>query len=131
MSLFGAFDISASGMRTFRTWMDSIADNLTNTRSTARPDEEQFQAKVVIAEAKEGGGVQVREIDQRDDAPNFEYDPTHPFADPATGLVKFASVDMGREMTHLVAAQRGYQASLQTVQYARDAYQAALRLGRG
>ena len=132
MSLFGAFDISASGMKTFRTWMDAIADNLTNSRSAAGPDEQQFQARVVIAEAAgDGQGVRVRQIAQRNDEANFEYDPTHPYADPQTGLVKYAAIDFGREMTHMVAAQRGYQASLQTIQYAREAYQAALRLGRG
>ena len=133
MALFGAFDISQSGLKVYRTWMDTIADNLTNTRSTGTPDGEVFQSKVVIASAAEDGqGAVVREIDTRnDELPNFEYDPTHPYADPETGLVKYAGIDMGREMTNLVAAQRGYQANLTTIQTAREAYQAALRLGRG
>ena len=30
MALFGAFDISQSGLKVYRTWMDTIADNLPN-----------------------------------------------------------------------------------------------------
>lgn len=133
MALFGAFDISQSGLKVYRTWMDSIADNITNNRSTAAPGEDVFQSKVVIASAAEDGqGAVVRSIDEREDElPNFEYDPTHPYADPVSGLVKYAGIDLGREMTNLVAAQRGYQANLTTIQTAREAYQAALRLGRG
>ena len=132
MGLFGAIDVSSSGLRTFRTWMDSIADNLANTRSTGGAGDDVFRSKVVIAEAVgEGQGVRVREIQARDEQSNFEYDPTHPNADPDTGLVEFPAVDMGREMTNLIAAQRGYQANLTTIQTAREAYQAALRLGRG
>lgn len=131
MSLFGAFDVSGTGMKTFRTWMDSIADNLTNSRSVSVNGGEVFKSRVVIAEAVEGGGVRVREIAERDDTSNFEYDPTHPLADPTTGLVEYPGIDVGREMTHLIAAQRGYQANLTTIQTAREAYQAALRLGRG
>lgn len=133
MGLFGAFDISGSGMKVYRTWMDSIADNLSNMRSTAPDGEQLFQSRVVIAQAAQDGqqGAQVREIRARDEAALFEYDPTHPYADPETGLVRYPGVDMGREMTHLIAAQRGYQANLTTIQTAREAYQAALRLGRG
>jgi flagellar basal-body rod protein FlgC len=133
MGLFGAIDISTSGLKVFRTWMDSVAENLSNVRSTAPPGEQVFQSKVVVAQAAEDGrqGVFVREIQARDELPNFEFDPTHPYADPDTGLVRYAGVDMGREMTNLIAAQRGYQANLTTIQTAREAYQAALRLGRG
>lgn len=133
MALFGAFDISQSGLKVYRTWMDTVADNITNNRSTAAPGQELFQSKVVIAAAAEDRqGAVVREIDRRaDELPNFEYDPTHPYADPETGLVRYAGIDLGREMTNLIAAQRGYQANLTTIQTAREAYQAALRLGRG
>jgi flagellar basal-body rod protein FlgC len=34
-------------------------------------------------------------------------------------------------MTQLIMAQRGYQANLSSVDRAREAYQAALQLGRG
>jgi len=133
MSLFGAFEISGSAMKTFRTWMDTIADNLANTRSTNQPGGEIFRSKVVIAEALGDGqqGVRVREVRSRDETSNFEYDPQHPFADPVSGLVEYPAIDVGREMTHLIAAQRGYQLNVATIQTARDAYQAALRLGRG
>jgi flagellar basal-body rod protein FlgC len=58
------------------------------------------------------------------------YEPTHPLAD-ADGMVRYPDVDLSSEMTQLIMAQRGYQANLSSVDRAREAYQAALQLGRG
>jgi flagellar basal-body rod protein FlgC len=58
------------------------------------------------------------------------YDPSHPLAD-AGGYVRYPDVDLGQQMGQLIMAQRGYQANLSVVDRAREAYQAALQLGRG
>lgn len=130
MALFDAMAASASGMTVMRTWLDSIADNMANTQSAARPGEDPFNSRLVIAVANDDGlGVHVGEIDERDETPSFKFEPEHPYADEA-GMVAYPGIDLGVEMTNMVAAQRAYQANVSALQSARDAYQAALRLGR-
>jgi flagellar basal-body rod protein FlgC len=130
MGLFDAMAASASGMTVMRTWLDSIADNLSNTQSVARPGEDPFNSRLVIAAANEDGlGVHVAEIEARDETPQGKFEPEHPYADEE-GMVYYPGIDVGVEMTNMVAAQRAYQANVSALQSARDAYQAALRLGR-
>jgi flagellar basal-body rod protein FlgC len=45
--------------------------------------------------------------------------------------VKYPDIDLGDQMTQMMMAQRGYQANLQTIDRATQAYQAALQLGKG
>jgi flagellar basal-body rod protein FlgC len=134
MSGFNAIETSGNGIKTFRTWLDSIADNIANVHSVVRPGAEAFEPHLVVAEAIEGSdgigkGSRVREIAKGGNGERVEYDPGHPYAD-ADGLVRYPGVDMGEEMTHLIAAQRGYQANLNALEKVRDAYESALRIGR-
>jgi flagellar basal-body rod protein FlgC len=57
------------------------------------------------------------------------HDPDNPLAD-ADGMVRMPDIDMASQMTQLIQAQRGYQANLAVVDRARDAYLAALQIGR-
>ena len=135
MALFGSLNTAASGMDVFKTWLDASADNISNMQSQSlTPGGEPFQTELVIAQANgdvndmQNHGAHVVSIVRNADTPSVEYDPTNPLADPATGEVKKPGVDLGTEMVNMVAAQRGYQANLQAFQYAKDAYQSALRL---
>lgn len=130
MGLFDAMSAAASGMTVMRTWLDSIADNMSNTQSVGEPGGTLFQSRVVIAAANEDGiGSRVVQIRSRDETPSPKFEPEHPFADE-NGMVYYPGIDLAVEMTNMVAAQRGYQANVTALQTARDAYQAALRLGR-
>jgi flagellar basal-body rod protein FlgC len=57
------------------------------------------------------------------------YEPDNPLAD-AKGYVRYPDIDLSDQMGQLIMAQRGYQANLSVVDRAKDAYQAALQLGR-
>ena len=130
MGLFDAMQASASGMTVMRAWLDATADNLANTQSVAKPGEDPFRSQLIVAQANEDGlGVHVSEIDERDETPQAKFEPEHPYADK-DGMVFYPGIDMGIEMTNMVVAQRAYQANITALQTARDAYQAALRLGR-
>ena len=48
----------------------------------------------------------------------------------AQGYVKAPDIDLGEQMTQMMAAQRAYQANLATIDRAKDAYQQALELGK-
>ncbi len=58
------------------------------------------------------------------------YEPDNPLADN-NGYVRYPDIDLGGQMGQLIMAQRGYQANLTVVDRAKDAYEAALNLGKG
>ena len=47
------------------------------------------------------------------------------------GYVRAPDIDMATQMTQLVMAQRGFQASVQVTKDAQETYQSALSIGRG
>ena len=59
----------------------------------------------------------------------LEYAPDHPLAD-ADGNVRAPDIDMASQMSQLVMAQRGFQASVQVTKNAQETYSSALQIGR-
>jgi flagellar basal-body rod protein FlgC len=49
-----------------------------------------------------------------------EYDPTHPDADPTTGLVKYPDINVMSEMTDMISASRDYESNLAVMRNTRD-----------
>ncbi|MEX1004704.1 MAG: flagellar basal body rod protein FlgC [Acidimicrobiia bacterium] len=136
MSAFSTFDIAGSALGTSQFWLDTIGHNLANLNTVRPGDEEPFRAHMVVAQeirglnASQGRGVAVTAVvEQGGDAPRI-FDPENPMADE-DGYVVHPVVDLGGQMTDLIIAQRSYQANLQVVSEAREAYQSALRIGRG
>jgi flagellar basal-body rod protein FlgC len=128
MSTFSLLGIPASGMRTYRTWIDAISDNVANV-STLRPtDQAAYQERFVVARAAQGGGVVVEGVQFGDPQGRLVYDPNNPIAD-ANGLVRAPDMDLTDQMTSLVIAQRAYQANVTVFERARDAYLRALEIG--
>jgi flagellar basal-body rod protein FlgC len=131
--VFGVFGIAGSGVAVHRKWLDAVSDNIANVNTVRRTDEEAFRARFVVAQAMDygsgQGGVQVRGIELGDPVGRLVYDPQHPLAD-AEGYVRRPDIDLGSQMTQLIMAQRGYQANIAVVERARDAYTAAVNLGR-
>src|SRR4051794_23491186 len=109
MSNFGSLGVSGSALRTFRTWMDAVGDNIANINTVKRPNEAAFQARYVVATAQEGGpsgmgsGVAVTGIELGDPAGQLMSDPGNPLAD-ADGMVRRPDVDLGDQMTQLMVA---------------------------
>ncbi len=57
------------------------------------------------------------------------YEPDNPLAD-ANGMVRRPDIDMSEQMVYMQMAQRGYQANVSSFQYARDAYETLLNIGK-
>jgi flagellar basal-body rod protein FlgC len=131
--VFGVFGIAGSGVAVHRKWLDAVSDNIANVNTVRRTDEDAFRARFVVAQAMDygsgQGGVQVRGIELGDPVGRLVYDPQHPLAD-TEGYVRRPDIDLGSQMTQLIMAQRGYQANIAVVERARDAYTAAVNLGR-
>lgn len=132
--MFQALDISGSGMYVHQNWMDAISDNIANVNTVRPSNEKAFQARYVVAQSVENGGVgsgvRVAGVELGDSAGRLVYDPEHPYAD-AEGYVRQPDIDMGDQMTQMIMAERGYQANTANLDRVRAAYQAAIQMGRG
>ncbi len=132
MSLFAAFDVAGSGLRTTRKWLDAVSDNISNINTATRTDQDAFRARMIVAEAADygnGGGVRVSGAVFGSAEGRMVHQPDHPLADEQ-GYIRMPDIDMGDQMTQLMIAQRGYQSNLSVVERAKDAYTQALRLGQ-
>ena len=140
MALFASLDASASGMRTYQTWLDTTASNIANADDTSPTSQRTYAPEWVVAQADstvqsigvvggevDGGGVHVAQVLQGSDAGTIISDPTNPMAD-AKGEVRQANVDLPHQMTMMIQAERGYQANVSAINHAKDAYEAALKL---
>lgn len=143
MSLFQALHTAGSSLRVQRIWMDAISDNIANL-NTVRPfDEVPFRARLVLARSVDGTGASPLDPSGAvgegaavtgiayggDPRGRLVFDPSHPYANEQ-GLVRTPDIELGEQMVQLLAAQRSYQANLAVVERARDAYSAALSIGR-
>ena len=133
MAIFDTFGIAGSGLMTHRKWLDAVSDNISNVNTVRRTDEDAFQQRMIVAEAVEygtgEGGVRAARAEFGSTEGRMVYEPDHPLAD-AEGYVKYPDIDLGDQMSQMIMAQRGYQANLAVVDRAKDAYEAALQLGR-
>lgn len=129
-AIFSAIGIGASGATVYRKWLDAVSDNIANVSTVTATSGAAYQAKSVIATTMaDGQGVQVGGTALGSAEGRIVYEPNHPLAD-AKGYVRYPDVDLGKQMTDMIMAQRGYQANLSAVDRAREAYQAAIQLGR-
>ncbi|MGY1708644.1 flagellar basal body rod protein FlgC [Geodermatophilus sp. SYSU D00758] len=134
MTVFDNLGIAGSGLRAHRKWLDAVSDNIANINTVNPAGEEAFRERFVVAQAVDygsgEGGVRVARTEFGDGAGRLVHQPDHPLAD-AEGYVRYPDIDLADQMTGLMMAQRGYQASIASIERATDAYQAALRLGKG
>lgn len=126
---FSLIGIPASGMRVYRTWLDAIADNVSNVNTITPTDRAAYQERFIVARAAQSGGVVVDGVRFGDPNGRLVYDPNHPLAD-ANGMVRAPDMDLVDQMTSLIIAQRAYQANVTVFERARDAYLRALEIGK-
>jgi flagellar basal-body rod protein FlgC len=128
----GAFDllrIAASSLGMHQTWLDALGNNIANVNTIKPTSQSAFQAQMVVASALPQGGVAVAGIAESSAQGRLEYAPDNPLAD-ANGNVRAPDIDLASQMTQLVMAQRGFQASVQVTKEAQDTYAAALQIGK-
>jgi flagellar basal-body rod protein FlgC len=130
MSIFNAIGVAGTGVTVYRKWLDAVSDNLSNMNNTSRTSENAFQARYVQARAaQDGNGAEVAGVQLGSAEGVLAYEPDNPLAD-AEGYVRRPDIDMGSQMAQMMIAQRSYQANLSVVDRARDAYTAAINLGK-
>jgi flagellar basal-body rod protein FlgC len=129
MGAFETLRIANTSLGMHQTWLDALAHNISNVNTARRTDEDAFQAQMVMAESRTDGGVDVSGIAVSDPEGRMVYDPTHNLADE-DGYVRMPEVDLASQMSQLIQAQRGFQASVQVTKNAQDTYSSALQIGK-
>jgi flagellar basal-body rod protein FlgC len=129
MGAFDALRIAGSSLGMHQTWLDALAHNIANVNTVTASDESAFQEQLVVASARDDGGVDVAGIELGSAEGRLTYQPDHPLAD-AEGYVRLPDMEMSDQMSSLIMAQRGFQASVTTTKHAQDTYAAALQIGR-
>ena len=138
MSVFGAMDVSATGMTAQQTRMDTISENIANVngnvykRKTVVFEEKSypsFSESLSMANGHIGKGVKVSQIVEDDSEGNKVYDPSHPDADE-DGYVTYPNVNTVTEMTNMIDATRAYEANVTVLNSTKGMALKALDIGQ-
>ncbi len=153
MSMFSAFNISASGLTAQRYRMDVISENVANASTTRTEDGTPYVRKIVTFEQKgaqtdfshvmkhisntkygyggySGQGVKVSAtLEDTKTEMKMVYDPSHPDADE-NGYVTYPNVDIITEMTNMIDASRAYEANSTAFNASKSMALKGLELGK-
>lgn len=141
--MYGALDISVSGMVAQRIRMDTIAANLANRDSIlgANGEVDPFRRRIVVfkpsdpsSTGESGRGMGVHVADIRQDMGGFRkvFDPGNPFAQPEghpdAGYVYYPNIDPVTENIAAIEAVRAYEANVAAAEATKTMAAQALRL---
>jgi flagellar basal-body rod protein FlgC len=131
--MFGALDISTSGLVAQRVHLDNITGNVANAQTTRRGDGKAgpYLRRVTMlasGDGRGGPGVHVQGvIEDTRTPPRLVRDPGNPDAD-ANGMVSYPNVDMSTEMIDAMVAVRAYEANLTAVEATKTILASTLRI---
>lgn len=129
---FSLIRIAGSALTAERLRVDVISSNLANMQTTRTPNGGPYHRRIVSFESVmmgQGKGVKVAQIVE-DPSEKTVYDPSHPDADPETGMVRYPNIDVVSEMTDLISAQRSFEMNSNAVAIARQVYTKAMEIGK-
>ena len=147
MSMFSAFDVTASGLTAQRLRMDVISENVANANTTRTEDGTPYRRKIVTFQQKNpqqtfsqvlhnvssgysGSGVKVSQIfEDTTTEMNMVYDPSHPDADE-DGYVTYPNVNTVTEMTNMIDATRAFEANVTVMNSTKGMALKALDIGQ-
>ena len=145
MSVFGAMDVSATGMTAQQLRMDTISENIANVNTTRGADGKPYRRKTVVFEEKSyptfsdslsmankhniGKGVKVSRIVEDDSEGRLVYDPSHPDANE-DGYVTQPNVNTVTEMTNMIDATRAFEANVTVMNSTKGMALKALDIGQ-
>lgn len=145
--MFGAMNVSATGMTAQNLRRDIISQNIANVNTTRDENGVAYKKKNVVFEEKNVtgfdmaldlsmgatgigmDGVKVSKIVEDDSEGRKVYDPSHPDADDE-GYVTYPNVNVVQEMTDLIDASRAYEANVTAFNATKAMYMKTLELGK-
>jgi flagellar basal-body rod protein FlgC len=134
--MYDAIGTAGTGLQTYHTWLDVIANNIANMNDTSATSGKVFEQHFVQAgevgggDASIGDGVAVHDVTEAPGNGEVVNDPSNPLAD-ANGDIRRTDVNLNEQMGDMIAAQRAFQANADVVDRAKDVYEAAIGIGKG
>jgi flagellar basal-body rod protein FlgC len=136
--MYGALDISTSGLVAQRVRMTAISANIANQGTILDSDgrvnpyrrrQVHFAPGDPTAPTRQGRamGVHVAEIQVNQDAIRWKFDPTNPYAN-REGYVPYPDIDPVTEQINALEASRAYEANLAAAEATKSMMAQALRL---
>jgi flagellar basal-body rod protein FlgC len=140
------FNIAANAMSANRLRINTIASNIANAETTRTPEGGPYKRRDVVLSATDvktpeafenaldraslkSVGVAAVTTDQSE--PMLVYDPGHPDADKATGMVAMPNINPVTEMTNLMTASNAYKAAAEIVSVTKEMAGVLQRLNSG
>lgn len=135
--MYGALDVSTSGMIAQRTRLEAITMNIVNANTFLDENgrNNPFQRRVAMfapgdptakSAAGKAMGVHVHSIEQEAGF-QLRYEPTNPYAD-GNGYVKYPNINSTFEQLNALEAQRSYEANVSVAEATKQMMTTALRL---
>jgi flagellar basal-body rod protein FlgC len=134
--------ISSTGaaLNAERVRMEIVSQNIANANVTRGLDGKPYQRHQVVFEtlllqkqnalSSAAQTVQVARI-QKDARPaRLIYNPQHPDADPASGMLAVPDINIHEEMADLIASSRSFEANLAVAKNARTMAMQTLSIGK-
>jgi len=136
------FDIAASAMSANRLRINTVASNIANAKTTKTEEggpykrrDVTFAAIDVPANSFDSAldeaslkSVRVTGVVEDQSEPQMIYDPGHPDADEATGMVAMPNVNIVSEMTNMLTASAAYKAAAEVVNVTKEMSQSVRQL---
>ncbi len=132
--MFGALDISTSGLVAQRTRLDVISANILNAETIldANGNYAPFQRRLASLaagdpESGEPLGVHVSEIQTVDSPPVMKYEPDSPYANE-DGYVGYPNINIVVEQMNAMEASRAYEANISVIEATKSMLGVALQI---
>ena len=132
--MYGALDVSTSGMIAQRTRMEVIASNIANSSTIENEfgEYEPYLRRAAMFSPVSSGngagmGVEISEIQIQEGATRAAYRPEHPFADES-GYIQVPDIDPTVEWVNGMQASRAYEANIVAAETTKNMMAQALRL---
>ena len=145
--IFGALEISASGMSAQRAKIDVISSNVANVHTTRVEGGSYYKRQVIVLRESKlspdfssilsyeiGGGiggelsgVEIVEITSIQEPPKFIYEPNHPDANEE-GMVSYPNINIIEEMVNMIMSSRAFEANLTVFNTAKEMISQSLEI---
>ncbi len=141
INLLSGVDSSAAALNAERIRMEVVSQNIANVNTTRGPDGRPYSREQVIFETilrgrthpglgPQGASVGVARIEQDPRPPRLVYNPSHPHADPATGMLAIPDINVHEEMVDMLVAARTFEANLAVIKTSRHLAMQTLMIGK-
>ena len=128
------YNIAAEALSANRLRINVISSNIANAQTTRTAEGGPYKRREVVMVATDKKredfasaldeatlkGVKVAGVVADESAPRNVYDPSHPDADPTTGMVAMPNINAVTEMTNMVSASTAYKAAAEIVSVTKE-----------